>query len=149
VPHRSRAFGALILAAVAPALLGTAAPGGEVRASVSGLRSAKGQVVACLTARPADFPSCEHDPAARSVTVPAAGVTEIAFGPVQPGRYAIALFHDENRNGRLDKRLMLPREGFGFSRDAPVRMGPPSFASAAFEVGSGDERQAIRMRYIF
>lgn len=149
MPHRSRAFGALSLVLAAPALLGAAAPWGDVRASVTGLRSAKGQVVACLTARASEFPSCEHDPAARTATVPAAGEVEIAFGTVAPGRYAIALFHDENGNGRLDKRLMLPREGFGFSRDAPVRMGPPAFASAAFLVGSDDERQPIRMRYIF
>lgn len=149
MPNRSRAVGALILAAAAPALLGSAAPWNEVRASVTGLRSAKGQVVACMTARPADFPACNHDPVARAVTVPAQEGVELDFGTVPPGRYAIALFHDENRNGRLDKRLMLPREGFGFSRDAPVRMGPPSFASAAFEVKEGDTSQPIRMRYIF
>ncbi len=43
---------------------------------------------------------------------------------------------------------MLPREGFGFSRDAKIRMGPPSFDNAAFELGSERERQRIRMRYL-
>ena len=31
--------------------------------------------------------------------------------------------------------LMLPREGFGFSRDAAVAFGPPRFGKAAFAVG--------------
>jgi uncharacterized protein (DUF2141 family) len=68
---------------------------------------------------------------------------------VPAGRYAISLFHDENGNGRLDKALMIPSEGYGFSRDAPVVMGPPSFAEAAFVVEGGEQHQAIRMRYIF
>ena len=42
----------------------------------------------------------------------------------------------------------IPREGFGFSRDAPVRMGPPKFAQAAFTLAGEDESQSIRMRYL-
>ena len=65
------------------------------------------------------------------------------------GRYAISLLHDENGNGKADMALMIPREGFGFSRNAPVRMGPPSFASAAFAVSGATVRETIRMRYMF
>ena len=71
------------------------------------------------------------------------------FGEVPSGTYAIALIHDENGNGKLDKRLIMPAEGFGFSRNAPVRFGPPSFASAAFAVDGDEQRQTIRMRYLF
>jgi uncharacterized protein (DUF2141 family) len=137
----------------APALTGAhlpdAATGAAIGATVSGLRSARGQVLACLTARPDAFPDCNRDPEARSVTVPAGATVELRFEAVPAGRYAISLFHDENGNGRLDKRLMVPREGYGFSRDAPVRFGPPSFASAAFAVTGESQHQTIRMRYIF
>lgn len=145
--HRSGAFIALIL--VAPVLAGADLPGGEVTATVTGLRSSKGQVLACLTAQPAGFPDCKKDPHARALTVPASETVELDFGHLPKGRYAISLFHDENANGRLDKRLMMPREGYGFSRNAPVRLGPPSFASAAFPLDAADEHQTIRMRYIF
>jgi uncharacterized protein (DUF2141 family) len=106
-------------------------------------------VVACLTARPDAFPDCQRDPRAIGRTVPAAEGATLDFGPVAPGRYAISLFHDENGNHRLDKHLMIPREGYGFSRDAPVRFSPPRFAQAAFAVDAGPARQTIRMRYIF
>jgi uncharacterized protein (DUF2141 family) len=44
---------------------------------------------------------------------------------------------------------MIPREGFGFSRDARVRFGPPKFGEAAFEVVPGArETLVIRMRYM-
>jgi uncharacterized protein (DUF2141 family) len=49
----------------------------------------------------------------------------------------------------MDKAMMMPREGYGFSRDAPVRFGPPSFRSAAFTVGAAPVHQTVRMRYIF
>ena len=50
---------------------------------------------------------------------------------------------------RADRALgMMPREGFGFSRDAPVRMGPPDFEEAAISIGSSPFQQTIRMRYM-
>lgn len=155
--HRSGPLGALTLPPAllasallaAPAPLGAAAPGGNVTVTVTGLRSAKGKVLACLTAQPKAFPDCDKDPAARSATVPAATQVTLDFGHVPAGRYAISLFHDENGNGRMDKNLMLPREGYGFSRDAPVRFGPPSFKNAAFQVEAADTHQPIRMRYMF
>ena len=122
---------------------------GDVSATVIDLRSSKGEVLACLTTRPSTFPECNRDPQARTLRVAAAATVLLDFGPIPPGRYAISLFHDENGNGRLDKRLMMPREGYGFSRNAPVFMGPPRFASAAFDVGAAGHHETIRMRYIF
>lgn len=116
--------------------------------TVSDLRSAKGQVLACLTTRADAFPDCEKDPLARKLTVPAASEVHLDFGAVPAGRYAISLIHDENANGKLDTRLMIPREGYGFSLDAPVRMGPPKFERAAFAVEGETIHLAIHMRYL-
>lgn len=129
--------------------MGATAAQGEVSATVTGLRSDKGQVLACLTAKPETFPNCEEDAGAHSLVVPAGKQVELDFGWVAEGTYAIALIHDENANGRLDKILLAPREGFGFSKNAPVAFGPPSFKDAAFPVGAGGEHQTIRMRYLF
>lgn len=144
--HRSRAVAALILAA---ALGGNAPAGGEVTVTVTGLRSQSGQVLACLSPHPKAFPDCSRDASARRMVVPLdAGTVHIDFGPVPAGAYAIALIHDENGNNRMDKAAIMPREGFGFSRDAPVRFGPPSFRRAAFDVTNKPVHQTIRMRYI-
>ncbi|HEX8058602.1 MAG TPA: DUF2141 domain-containing protein [Novosphingobium sp.] len=126
-----------------------ATPEGDVSATVIDLRSSKGEVLACLTTRPDAFPDCNRDPKARTLRMSAARSVVLDFGPVPAGRYAISLFHDENGNGRLDKRLMIPREGYGFSRNAPVMMGPPRFASAVFAVDAAGHHETIKMRYIF
>ena len=117
--------------------------------TVTKLRSAKGQILACLTTDARAFPQCEHDSSARSLILPAREGMVLNFGRVPEGRYAIALIHDENGNGKLDKHLIIPREGFGFSRNAPVAFGPPSFSSASFTVDGEDHHEAIHVRYLF
>ena len=121
----------------------------DVSMVVTGLRNAKGQVLACLTAEPKGFPDCRKDPAAKQAIVPAASTVRIDFGAVPAGRYAISMIHDENANRKMDMALMMPKEGYGFSRDAPVRMGPPKFEKAAFDVAGNAVEQRAKMCYLF
>ena len=138
-------------ALLAPLLLanGPAAEGADVTISVSDLRNAKGTVMACMTSDAHRFPRCQGDPNAYRASVPAGEAATLRFRNVRPGTYAIALLHDENSNGKADRALsMIPKEGFGFSRDAKVRMGPPEFDEAAIAVGTSPVRQTIHMRYM-
>jgi uncharacterized protein (DUF2141 family) len=138
----------LASAGLAGALLASPALAGEVVVTVTGLRSTKGVVRACMTTRAEIFPRCIKDPAAHRTVVAASEGLVIRFTGVRPGDYAIALLHDENNNGKADRALgMMPREGFGFSRDAPVRMAPPKFHDAVFTQGEATTRMTIRMRY--
>ncbi len=124
-------------------------PTGDVAVRVTNLRSNHGQVLACLTSDAKDFPDCSKDPRARKRILPAQYGMQFTFPDVPPGEYAIALLHDENGNGKADKALMVPKEGFGFSRNAKLRLGPPRFSSAAFEVEDMRVEHTIKMRYIF
>lgn len=145
-------FAVLGLAAFAVALLPGATPpkAGEIAVTVTDLRSAKGVVRACLTSQADGFPRCRQDAAALETVVPAAnGRVQFIFTNVKPGRYAVALLHDENGNGKADRALgMMPKEGFGFSRDAKVTTGPPKFDAAAFDYGGEASTLTIRMRYM-
>lgn len=116
---------------------------------VTDLRNMRGVIMACMTTNEDVFPRCREDAASHRTSVPASDNLVLTFAGVAPGTYAIALLHDENENGRADRLLtMVPREGFGFSRDAAVRMGPPDFEEAAIEVGAQPINQTIRMRYM-
>ncbi len=142
------------LLAATGVMLGGAAPilhlpGSDVVVRVTDLRSHDGVVRACMTSDHSTFPRCTKGGASYRTVAPAEGDVTLTFHDVPPGRYAIALLHDENGNGKADRALtMIPREGFGFSRDAPVQMGPPKFEAAAFQVRQQDVRQTIRMRYM-
>jgi uncharacterized protein (DUF2141 family) len=138
------------LAALGLAGAASAAPAsaGEVIVTVTDMRSTKGVVRACMTMRQDVFPKCSKDPESHRVVVPAGAKIEIRFTGVKPGRYAIALLHDENNNGKADRAAgMMPKEGYGFSRDAPVRMSPPKFRDAVFDQGEEAQRLTIKMRY--
>jgi uncharacterized protein (DUF2141 family) len=72
--------------------------------------------------------------------VPVQGRSEVSieFEDVPPGRYALAVIHDLDGDERLARGIFgVPAEPVAFSRGARVGMfGPPSFATAAFEVSS-------------
>ena len=53
----------------------------EVSVVVTGLRNAKGQVLACLTAQPKGFPDCRKDPAAKNAVVPAGTIETTLYIP--------------------------------------------------------------------
>lgn len=141
------------LALAAPLVMasaGLAAPAsaGTVTITVTDLRNTKGVVRACMTTVKAIFPRCIKDPNSHRTVVSANGTVTIKFENVKPGDYAIALLHDENNNGKADRVLgMAPKEGYGFSRDAPVRMAPPKWEDAVFSIGSASQSIRIKMRY--
>jgi uncharacterized protein (DUF2141 family) len=113
---------------------------------LTGLRSARGKVLVCLTRRPDHFPDCRDDPDKRHFAIPARG-GETLLGALVPGQYAIAIIHDENGNGRLDTFAGIPREGVGFSRNPALRFGAPSFRAASFAVSGSAVEQDIRLKY--
>lgn len=138
----------LAAAGLGPLSLAAPAYAGDVIITVTDIRSSKGVVRACMTTREDIFPKCIKDPAAHRTVVKADGSVEIRFTGVKPGDYAIALLHDENDNGKADRAMgMMPKEGYGFSRDAPVKMAPPKFGDAVFRQGEGTSRMTIKMRY--
>jgi uncharacterized protein (DUF2141 family) len=64
-----------------------------------------------------------------------------------PGHYALAQYHDENRDRDFNRTLFVPKEGFGFSNDAPTSLGLPSFSSARFALPAAGAVLHARMRY--
>jgi uncharacterized protein (DUF2141 family) len=120
----------------------------SVEVQLSGLRSTKGFVLLCLTGNAKAFPDCSKDPKAVRAKVAANQLANgMHFNLDAPGGYAVSVIHDENGNGKLDTAMMIPREGFGFSRNPAISFGPPKFAAAAFQV-NGEVKQIIKMKYM-
>jgi uncharacterized protein (DUF2141 family) len=70
------------------------------------------------------------------------GENVIAVPGVPKGTWAVLVYQDENGNGELDRNLIgIPKENYGFSRDAASKFGPPGFDEAAIQVG--DEASVI------
>ena len=131
-------------------LLGNTPAATSITVDITGLRNKTGMVHLCMTAVPKLFPEgCDKDPAKRVVSVKTSDAATLVIPDVAPGRYAIVLLHDENSNKKMDKTLFLPKEGFGFSRDAPIKLAPPKFDAAGFIVTPGKPvRMTMKVRYL-
>jgi uncharacterized protein (DUF2141 family) len=135
-----------ILLALSGLLAGNG-PAADLEVTIEHQRNARGDLHLCLTRAAAHFPDCRGDPQAVTRSVPA-GTRIVRFAGLAPGAYALAILHDENRNGRLDTTLMIPREGFGFSRNPVVRFGAPKFRQVRIDLPAGFSRQTVRMQYL-
>ncbi|WP_420150671.1 DUF2141 domain-containing protein [Spirosoma sp.] len=66
---------------------------------------------------------------------------------VEPGEYAVAVFHDENGNGEMDKRVFgIPKEPYGFSNNFRPKMSAPKFSDCQFTVGDGGKSISIALK---
>src|SRR3546814_294620 len=138
-----RAARILGLALLPSLLTGASPPPPTVEVSVTGLRSEQGQVLVCLTPNRKAFPDCSKDADSVRMAVKAADAGHFAVHAPAAGTYAIAVVHDENSNNKMDKAIFVPTEGFSFSRNPTITVGPPSFKLASFPVAGDDRKSAV------
>lgn len=114
---------------------------------VEAVKSDDGEIRAALWDNAEGFPGKGEPMAVASV---AASATDkvLRFENLAAGTYAVSLYHDENNNNKLDKKFTrLPKEGMGFSNNAVIKFGPPSFEDAAIQVGKHDIKTQIKVSY--
>lgn len=59
----------------------------------------------------------------------------ITFTNLPKGTYAVNILHDENKDGKIDKKFVLPKEGVGFSNYTSINLANrPNFKKASFEL---------------
>lgn len=78
------------------------------------------------------------------------GTATFTFTNLPEGNYAVNILHDENKNGKIDKKFMLPipSEGVGFSNYESIGLSNrPKFSKASFLVKSNMEK-IIKIIYL-
>jgi uncharacterized protein (DUF2141 family) len=132
----------------------------ELRITVQGIRSPHGTILIGLydslesftrAIELSDKDGFLNDPyrfAAVALRANAARKSSVVFSNLDPGRYAIMLFHDKNGNGKLDKNALgVPTEPYGFSNNVQGFLGPPAFEKTAMRLDAGDK--AVRLGLIY
>ena len=116
---------------------------------VEALRNNKGYVSCALYSSRDGFPK-DNQRAIAHIRSPISARKAICeFSGISPGTYAVAVFHDENSNGKLDTNLLgIPREGVGASNNARGHLGPPKFEAAAFSFSGGRLNLKITINYL-
>lgn len=142
---------ALVALLAAPMGLGfplqtAAAPSTSLTVTVTGLRNQTGRVCLSLFSKAQGFPSSASR-AAQAKCLQASSST-VTFGNLHSGNYAVAVFHDVNGDGTLNRNsLGVPTEGFGFSRNPRILTGPPAFSDSAVFVAGPSQNLKIQLNY--
>lgn len=108
----------------------------SLRVEVNELRNNNGTVVFALYNREDAFPDEHYKKYLKRMTAKIEhGSASVIFKDLPTGKYAVNILHDENNDGKINKGLILPKEGIGFSNYQSIGLGnKPNFAKAAFLV---------------
>lgn len=106
---------------------------------VEGLRNANGEVIFALYNKDGSIPDEKYKNYFKK------GISQIdknntatfTFSNLPKGIYAVNMLHDENKNGKIDKGFLLPKEGIGFSNYESIGLSNrPKFSKASFELST-------------
>jgi uncharacterized protein (DUF2141 family) len=125
-----------------------AVPTAKLTIVVNQLPNQKGEVCMRIYAKEQGFPQTSKGVVQSGCTkITGRSVTKEFYG-LKYGTYAVALFHDENGDGKLNTNFLgIPREGFGISNNPPVRASAPKFTNSSFTLRK-DTIIKIGMKYI-
>ena len=119
---------------------------GTLTVEVSEIQGNEGKISVGLYTNAENFPNAEKTYKGQMVEV--TGENAVAtFKDIPAGTYGVAVFHDANSNGELDKNFLgIPNEGYAFSNNVFGTFGPPDFEDVTF-VLDGDKTVEIKMGY--
>ena len=114
---------------------------------VDGFRNQKGDLGVTVFKSPDGWPE-DNSKALLHGGYPFSGNQGTVQLQLAPGRYAVAVIHDENSNHKLDRNFIgFPMEGFGFSNNPRVLLTAPSFDTAAFQFTCPSAELSIHLIY--
>ena len=142
-----RSLGAVILAIAFPVLPSLSQSTSTVLLEVSSFKNTRGTLNCRLFTKPSDFPDGEG---ILTVRVPIAGPnTSCTFSNIEPGTYAVAVVHDENSDGKLDKNFVgVPSEGYGVSNNKTYALSAPKWDESVFTIAPSESKTLqVKLRY--
>lgn len=118
----------------APILLaGTAAAQHSLTVNISNLKAGKGKVEIGIYNKAEGFLKPDKVYIGEKVKVGGASTLSYTFRDLPAGDYAVAVYQDENSNGKADTNMIgIPKEGFGFSNNVKPKLSPPTFTQTKF-----------------
>lgn len=137
-----------------PLLLMTVLVAAEARAqsytltiNITGLRNSNGRLYLSLYNAAPGYPKKASAAYRLSAAPISQGHSTVILNGVPAGVYAVACYHDENNNGKLDTNFFgIPVEGTGASNNARGSAGPPKFNDAKFVIKT-DTSLSIKIVY--
>jgi len=122
---------------------------GTINVNIRNISKPEGMLGVALYSSKQGFPDKSDHAVATRVRKISGTEHEVRFENIPYGTYAISVLHDENGNGRMDKKhIFIPKEGFGVSNNPKIRRGPPSFSEAVFNLDRQQTELTVNMIYL-
>lgn len=113
----------------------TFAQNGIVKVTITGIENTDGNVEIGIYNDKSTFPLYGKGLQRAKLKPTKTGITNYTFENLPDGTYAIAVWHDENKNQEIDKNLFgVPKEKYGFSKNVYGTFSPPEFEKVSFKV---------------
>lgn len=117
----------------------------NIEITIEGIKEKKGMILATLHNQEQGFP--DKNAILTKVVSADAKITAITFQNMPSGTYAFAIYHDKNKNGKLDKGAFgIPKEPYAFSNNARRKTGPAKFKKANFPHNSTTTHQTVTIK---
>lgn len=72
--------------------------------------------------------------------------SKVVIGDIPAGEYAVSVFHDEDKNGELEKHLLgFPSERYGFSNNPKIIFAAPTFENCSFQL-KADQNKLVHIK---
>ena len=138
---------AIVIAAGFAAFAAEAQQGNTINVAVSGIKDNTGSIRCGLFNSADSFPKDGKE--YQGVEAPIAnGQATCTFNNVPPGTYAVAYFKAAPGQTKMKTGMFgMPQDPYGFSRNATIGMGPPSFSSAAYSYAGGNTTWPVTITY--
>ena len=109
-----------------------------VEVTITDIASDKGNIIIGIYNKESSFPTYEE--VYYGKIIPAQkGQVKYSIPTLPKGKYALAVWHDENSNELLDKNWVgIPKEKYGFSNNPDSKFGPPDFEEASFDFNQNE-----------
>lgn len=121
---------------------------GKLKIVITNPRSQEGRLLLSMHNKQEGFPGdTAHSILTRALKI-TGDTMEFEFIKLPYGEYAVAVFHDENSNFKMDTNMFgIPKEGIGISNNAYRMMGPPHYDEAKFTLDAPEKVIYVKMHY--
>jgi uncharacterized protein (DUF2141 family) len=118
----------------------------DLRVTVKGINSSKGLIEFALYKNPDVFTQAGKTHRLARVNAQK-GEVSFVFSDLEPGKYAIVVYHDENQNKICDKNFFgIPTEAYAFSNNVRPKLTVPSFDDCTVQL---QQNKSISIQMVY
>ena len=122
---------------------------GNLTVEINGFRNREGQACVSLFASSQGFPNNRKNVVQRQCHKITSVPLTVNFRNLKAGNYAVAIIHDTNGDGTLNRNdIGMPIEGYGFSRNPEIRTAAPKFNDATVLIAGPNTNVQVQLIYL-